>query len=78
MSKFNIGNRVQIVGYGEMGWQPACCGKQGSITDSMPDLIGKQGVIEEVLESGERTLYTLSGIPSKRQFYRDEQLKLIP
>ena len=80
MSKFNTQQQVKITNYGEMTLiVGGCttCNQPNQFKDMMPDIVGSIGKVEEVISINGRDMYTLSGIPSKKQFYYDDQLQLV-
>jgi len=80
MSELKVGVQVKIVGYGELttgnGGCPTC-GHSDSQTDVMPHIVGKKGVINQVVQENGFVRYGLSGIPEKARWYFSDQLRII-
>ena len=75
-----VGDKVRIVVYGELHKVEACasCGRStDQYKDVMPNIVGKEGVIDEVKQNNGYVLYSLSGIPEKSKWYNSEQLTKI-
>lgn len=79
MSKFNKGDTVRVIGFGELAGKDAgcvSCGHSNEGQDVMPQIVGRIGVIENVVQANGYTLYELSGIPEKKLWYLEEQLTI--
>lgn len=80
MSKFNKGQKVKVIWYGEIVLSlGGCvgCGKEQIYKDAQPEVIGKIGIIDEVETAHGLPVYSLSGIPEKARWFNEEQLKLV-
>lgn len=84
--KFKIGDRVKVVNYGHAVWsccddmalpliRPASSKDDSWVFDMNRAVVGKKGIVVEVLDSGS---YALSGIPEKTAWYNEDQLQLVP
>lgn len=84
-----VGDKVEIVNYGALMWQskkeydkvPKDFYLETDYVywiDHMPHLLGKQGVITQVIKTWNSTYkYSLSGVKGKSSWYNQEQLKFI-
>lgn len=78
MIKFNVGDGVQVINYGEHAFiQPNCstCGQEGVWKDHMMHIIGKTGIVSDVVQQNGEYLYAVNGIPEKQRWYKFDQLK---
>lgn len=94
---FNLGDRVEVVGYGAVMWASKEMYKklhqEGIIKsdkpqnliydgethfayDTMPEIIGKVGMITAISMAQGEPSYQVSGIPQKLAWYNEDQLKL--
>lgn len=78
-SKYHQGDTVKVVDYGEMATRQMPCNNCGQAKwwDALPSVVGKTGIVEQVIFASGIPLYVLSGIPEKAQFYDEQQLRLI-
>ncbi len=83
---FKVGDKVRIINYGAILWDrnPNLPYKQLSmfinniyIYDIMPEIIGKQGVVDIVSVKQGIVGYALNNIPEKYAWYYEDQLTLV-
>lgn len=70
--KFGIGDKVKIVKYGH-----AARFSDKSGWDMIPQIVGKEGLVSEVLLSQGEYSYSVKGIPEKHAWYYEDQLEMI-
>jgi hypothetical protein len=86
-NKFEIGDKVKVVNYGHLMWSNKKSGmkmklpiisEDGNIVwhDFLSKIVGKVGVVVEVIETQGIVNYSLNGIPQKTSWYNEEQLEL--
>jgi len=73
-SKFNVGDKVRVVGYGHLifGFENG----RKTTTDICADLVGKEGTVKEVTETQGKIKYALDGL-SKTAWYDEKQLEKV-
>ena len=83
MSKFKIGDQVEVVNYGSLAWR-----RQKMVGDEViplpetewydpsPDLVGERGIVTKVTNTQGVDKYSLTGT-TKSAWYYNDQLKLI-
>lgn len=86
-SKINIGDKVRVVGAGGIVFTDTPMVSTSFVYlgyengfhwyDILPKIIGKEGVVTNVIESQGRLMYSLSGIPEKVSWYSEFQLELV-
>jgi len=87
-AKFSPGDKVRIINYGhpiwvsknsefKPGW-PIISEDENIIHyDSLPEIVGKEGVISKTTITQERPYYAIEGISEKHAWYNEDQLELI-
>jgi hypothetical protein len=75
MTKFRVGDLVEVVNYGHPYWQSL--GGELVAVDTCPELIGQQGIITKAITTQEIEQYSIDGIKHKTAWYQNGQLKLI-
>ena len=87
-AKFKLGDRVEVVGYGSLMWENKHYHPTSSTSfpvigenedfrflDPLSGIVGKTGVVVERSVNDDRWSYSLKGIPEKRSWYYEDQLK---
>lgn len=90
MSNFKVGDSVTIVNYGNplfvnKRFKPQDDGRFTIIkeddktrwVDTMPDLIGKSGVVTQVVPAGTDTKYKVAVVGYSKELYNEDQLQII-
>lgn len=72
----NVGDKVKIISYGEMVWFTQGCANctNGEWKDMQPEIVGKEGIVDDVAMAMGLQVYSLSGIPEKARWYNSNQL----
>ena len=87
-TKFKIGDKVEIINYGSIIWEsinspnptsfPVLHKNDTTITKDMsPELLGRQGFIEDAKVTQGHDKYAIKGIPGKYAWFDNQQLKLV-
>jgi hypothetical protein len=76
MTKFRVGDQVEIVNYGAPYWDWTK-GKEPVVIDLMPYLIGEVGIIAKAQTTQGQDKYSIEGIKGMTAWYDNGQLKLI-
>lgn len=78
-SKYHNGDTVKVIDYGELVFDRGTCHHCQEVNwrDTMPSIVGKTGIVIQVTDASGIPLYTLDGIPEKKQFYNEDQLQLV-
>ena len=85
-NKFEIGDKVKVVNYGHLMWTnkksgtkvnwPIINEDENTIwNDMQSEIVGKYGVVKDVIETQGIVQYSLNGIPQKSAWYNEEQLE---
>ena len=70
--KFGIGDKVKIVGYGNLVWSYPNIAK-----DTAPEMVGQIGMIDGFISSKDFIEYSLIGVNGKMAWYNEDQLEMI-
>lgn len=78
-SQYHKGDTVKIIDYGEITVRNSPCSncRKDDWWDSLPQVVGREGKVEEVIFASGIPLYVLSGIPEKDKWYDERQLKKV-
>lgn len=90
MSKpiYKVGDKVEIVNYGHLIFESKNVKERMSFPliketeklrwlDMSADLVGQEGIVEEVSTSGENPSYVIRGVKGKSAWYDEGQMKLV-
>lgn len=73
---FRKGEKVMVVRYGHLYWK-MIDGAVYSI-DMDPGIIGKTGIVTRMETVNGRNIYSVDGIPEKKEWYDERQLQQVP
>lgn len=75
-NKFDIGDKVKVVGYGSLMWTNHGDGKV-TYKDMRPEMVGQTGIVSIAKECQGMWNYALVKIEGKSAWYNEDQLEMV-